>query len=47
MFSKRECASQVSEPKERDQRETKAHILFTIGSYIKIYVRLSTKLVYL
>ena len=29
-------------------RETSsAHILFTIGSYIKIYVRLSTKLVYL
>ena len=27
--------------------ETRAHILFTIGSYIKIYVRLSTKLVYL
>ena len=27
--------------------ESRAHILFTIGSYIKIYVRLSTKLVYL
>lgn len=27
--------------------KSRAHILFTIGSYIKIYVRLSTKLVYL